>query len=199
MEDVIVPSPPVAKLTFEFYADPTIAAGASYVPVTAGFYHCGGAIAVSASHFAPEYYSPTAPGWLKTLTYDSYARPAFGCFISDGSNFRIRNITTTAYSIVLMRAGYTKPNPTPKVGIVTKYGTEIIVLELDERGFIWIERGDLVKPCEDIFPEVQEAKEKGEPHPLIGKTLLEAIKGDVEDKMGWGRSKPLLRELGYDV
>jgi len=95
--------------------------------------------------------------------------------------------------------GYSKPNPSPKIGRQKIYGTDIIILESDEKGFIWIEEEIMTKLCEDIFLEVKEAKEKGEPHPLIGKTMIDAIKEDVEDKMGYGKYKPLLRGLGYDV
>jgi len=43
---------------------------------------------------------------------------------------------------------------------------------------------------------VAEAKRKGEPHPLIGKTLRQAILEDAEDKMGYWKYKALLSDLG---
>jgi len=107
-------------------------------------------------------------------TKDYYSYLTYGLFIVDGINFRLRNVLTTGKYIMLMRAGYSKPNPSPKVGRRILYGKPSIVLESDEKGFIWIEEEELLK-------------------------LLPDIKADVEDKMGYGRYKGLLRGLGYDV
>jgi len=199
MGDVVVP-PAFIELTFERYADVTVSAGGSYTPAVSGFF----ALAtvhddLAGDEVEPQLYSSATATWLCMHTVDSY-RPFGGMLIGDGTNLRIKNSLAANKAIVLMRAGYSKPNPTPRVGsIIRKFGTEIIVFESDKKGFIWIERDNLTKLWEDIFLDVREAKERGEPHPLIGKTLALAIKEDVEDKMGYGKYKTLLRALGYDV
>jgi len=196
---IIHPNRIALPLKFERYADISLASGASYTPTVAGLYHLSGTYEIARGRLSPQYYSAVAGAWLTSYTIDSYSYAVFGDFVSDGINFRLLNETGVTYNIALMRMGYSKPNPSPKIGRQTMYGKPCIVLESDEKGFFWIEEEILTKLCEDIFIEVKEAKEKGEPHPLIGKTLIEAIKEDVEDKMGWGKYKPLLRDLGYDV
>jgi len=198
MPDIIVPTI-VKPLTFERYADISLAAGASYTPTVAGLYHLSGTYELGRGRLSPQYYSAVAGAWLTSYTIDSYSYAIFGDFISDGINFRLLNQTGATYNIPLMRMGYSKLNPSPKIGRQILYGKPCIVLESDEKGFIWIEEEKLTKLCEDIFLEVKEAKEKGEPHPLIGKTMITAIKEDVDDKMGYGKYKSLLRGLGFDV
>jgi len=198
MLDVAI-STRATPLTFERYADILLAAGASYTPTVSGFFHVSSISPISMVNIRAEYYSDEAAVWYVPRTKDYAENLTFGIFISDGVNFRVRNVETADRRTILMRTGYSKPNPSPKVGRQVLYGKPSIVLESDEKGFIWIEEEMLTKLCEDVFIEVKEAKEKGEPHPLIGKTLALAIKEDVEDKMGWGKYKPLLRELGYDV
>jgi len=75
------------------------------------------------------------------------------------------------------------------------HGKNIIILEELPNAIIWIEEEDLTKKCEDLFPEVANNPN----HKHRGKTLLQAIKDDVDDKMGWGKYKKGLRELGFDV
>jgi len=199
MGDIILP-PAVGLLTFERYADVTVLAGAYYTPTVSGLYHMAtDATGIQYNVFLPEYYSDKDAAWRLARTYDYSARPAYGNAIGDGTNVRFYNGAATTYTLIVMRMGYTKPNPAPPIGRQTLYGKSCIVLESDEKGFIWIEEEDLTKLCEDVFLDVKEAKEKGEPHPLIGKTMIAAIKADTEDKMGYGKHKPLLRKLGYDV
>jgi len=74
----------------------------------------------------------------------------------------------------------------------TRYGKSIIILEEDEKGFTWIEEEKFAMLCEDIFPEVKE-----DPlHELRGKTLAQAILEDIDDKLGYGKYKTALTELG---
>jgi len=192
--DIILPAA-VAPLTFERYADVSVAAYAYYTPTVSGIFHASGNDFIAYGYITPEYFSSAVGAWYSPR-YSTYT--TYGVFIGDGTNFRIGGDSATM-QIVLMRAGYSKPNPSPPIGRQRKYGKDIIVLEFDEKGFIWIEEEILTKPCEDIIPEVKEAKEKGEPHPLIGKAFTQAIKEDVEDKMGYGKYKDLLRDLGYEV
>jgi len=198
MGDVIVPAVGI-PLTFERYADISLAGGASYTPTVSGLFHVSSILTITTETISMEYYSTIDASWYKARTKDYYAYLVFGNPIGDGANFRIHNYDAVARTVVLMRMGYSKPNPSPKVGKQMLYGKPCIVLESDEKGFIWIEEEILTKLCEDIFLEVKETKEKGGPHPLIGKTLALAIKEDVDDKMGYGKYKPLLRTLGYDV
>jgi len=73
-----------------------------------------------------------------------------------------------------------------------RYNKPVIILEEDERGFMWIYEEDFHKLCEDIFPEV-----KADPrHKLRGKTLKQAILEDTADEMGWGKYKKPLQDLG---
>jgi len=192
MVDVIIPTI-VKPLTFERYADVSIPGGASYTPTKAGFFSWGMELYFGVS----EYYSTVKAAWFspmqawlthvgKSSDYNSAHQE-----IGDGTNYRIRNNSTVYRTLTLMRVGYSTPNPSPSIGKQKMYGKTIIVLESDEKGFIWIEEEKLTKPCEDVFPEAEEA--------LIGKTLTQAIKEDVEDKMGYGKYKALLQGLGYDV
>jgi len=163
-------------LTFEKYADMTLAGGASYTPTKTGFFswYMGGGAGIS------EYYSTGAAIWYSPMRawLDHVAKGAdFNPQhqeIGDGTNYRIRNTSAASERLILMRAGYSTPNPSPKVGKQILYGKPSIVLESDEKGFIWIEEEELLK-------------------------LLVDIKADVDDKMGYGRYKGLLRGLGYDV
>jgi len=199
MGDLILPPPIAPVLTFEHYVGVTIAAGSSYTPATAGFYHGATEIPISYALLRVAYYSPDIGAWRFIRTEDYGTNPVFGIFISDGTNLAFYNYDTVSHKLILFRTGYSTPNPSPKVGKQILYGKPSIVLESDEKGFIWIEEEELTKLCEDIIPEVKEAKEKGEPHPLIGMTFTQAIKEDVEDKMGYGKDKGLLRGLGFDV
>jgi len=185
---------------WEKHADFSLAAYASYTPILSGMFHiaAGDTYTISADHFVPEYYSSTAGAWFQPRTLDSTSKQTYGSFIGDGANFRIRNKLAVAVPLVMMRMGYHNPNPSPKVGKQTLYGKPSIVLESDERGFIWIEEESLTKLCEELFTDVQEAKEKGEPHELIGKTLLDAIKEDTRNKLGWRKYRQLLRDVGYE-
>jgi len=190
---------PPPLLTFEKYAELGLTPDSSYTPTTTGFYHLASEVPIAVDDFAPQYYDETDAVWYHVRTSDYSSRLTYGIFISDGTNFRVLNETLATRRVVLMRAGYSKPNPSPPVGRQTLYGKKCIVLESDERGFAWIVEEDLTRLCEDLFREVRERKEKGEPHPLIGKRLIDAIKEDAEDRMGWGIYKPLLRKLEYDV
>jgi len=172
MGDVIVP--PIAKLTFERYADISLAATAAYTPTTTGLYHCLASAPIAYNALRPEYYSAAGAAWVGYGTRDYGDNPIYGNFLSDGSNFRIYNVSGASQRIVLFRMGYSTPNPSPKVGRRILYGKPSIVLESDEKGFIWIEEEELLK-------------------------LLPDIKVDVEDKMGYGKYKSLLRGLGFDV
>jgi len=73
------------------------------------------------------------------------------------------------------------------------HGKDIIILEELPEGIIWIEEEDLFKPCEEIFEEVRADLD----HPLRGKRLIDAIRDDVEDRMGWGKYKPYLKRRGW--
>jgi len=119
-----------------------------------------------------------------------------GLMVGDGSNLEVYNGDTLARRVVMFRMGYTKPNPPPRTGRRRLYGTYVIVLERDDKGFIFIAEAAFNTLCEDLFEGVAESKRKGEPHPLIGKTLREAILEDVDDKMGYGKYKALLSDLG---
>jgi len=193
------PVPVIPKLEFERYADISLAAGASYTPTVSGLFHASGAIYIAYGKIQFSYRSDLDAAWYPVRTEDYTGLPVYGNPIGDGTNLMFYNATAAAYTLVLMRMGYSKPNPSPKVGRQTMYGTNIIVLESDEKGFIWIEEEMLASLCEDVIPEVREAKEKSKPHPLIGKAFTQAIKEDVEDKMGYGKYKSLLRDLGFDV
>jgi len=71
------------------------------------------------------------------------------------------------------------------------FGKDVIILEEGEFGVIWVEKAMLFKPCEGVFEDV-----KADPkHPLRGKTMLQAILEDVEDKMGWRKYVADLRKL----
>jgi len=166
MGDVIVP-PTFKELKFERYADISLGAALSYTPTTPGLYH---ATLQDRTYLRGWYYSDTAIGWF--IIADAIGEKVVG--ISDGTNFRLKNTYTTSLYFVLFRMGYSTPNPSPKVGKQILYGKPSIVLESDEKGFIWIEEEELLK-------------------------LLADIKADVEDKMGYGKYKSLLRGLGYDV
>jgi hypothetical protein len=75
-----------------------------------------------------------------------------------------------------------------------RFGKEIIILEEGDFGVIWIEKENLFKMCEEIFEDV-----KSDPnHPLRGKTLLQAIMQDAEDRLGWRKYLPQLKELLKD-
>jgi len=190
---LIHPNRVVPPLKFEFYTEVYLSAGATYTPTAPGLYHAGGNLPFSVGYFRPLY------GYEKISTRDTYIRATYGTFISDGAKLNFYNAYTAGGNLLLMRSGYSKPNPSPKVGRQTILGKPCIVLESDEKGFVWILEEDLTKSCENLFDEVKEAKEKGKPHPLIGKTLIEAIKENAKPEMGWGKYRDLLKKLGYDV
>jgi len=175
MGDVIVP-PTFKEMTFERYVDTLISAGASYTPTLSGFFswYMGGRAGIS------EYYSTAGATWGSPMyawlahVGRSYDTNPMHFEIGDGANYRIRNPSTASERLILMRVGYSTPNPSPKVGKQILYGKPSIVLESDEKGFIWIEEEELLK-------------------------LLVDIKADVDDKMGYGKYKNLLRSLGYDI
>jgi len=175
MGDVTVP-PIFKEITFERYADVLVAAGASYTPTSSGFFSwfMTGQFGISEyySTGAAIWYSPMR-AWLDHVASGTDFNPQHQ-EIGDGTNYRIRNTSTTSERLILMRAGYSKSNPSPRVGRQILYGKPCIVLESDEKGFIWIEEKELLK-------------------------LLADIKADVDDKMGYGKYKPLLRTLGYDI
>jgi len=196
---LIHPNRVVPPLTYERYADVLIPADGSYIPTTPGFYSIATVHDdLAGTEVEPQYYSTATGVWRCIHTVDYY-RPVQGMLISDGANLRVLNPFPASKSLVMMRSGYSKPNPSPSIGRQVLYGKKCIVLESNEKGFIWIEEEDLTKLCENIFLEVREAKEKGEPHPLIGKTFILAIKEDTENKLGYAKYKELLRNLGFDV
>jgi len=75
------------------------------------------------------------------------------------------------------------------------HGKDIIILEELPNAIVWIEEEKLFKKCEEIFSDVAENPD----HKLRGKTFLQAIMEDKDDKLGWGKYKKGLKELGYDV
>ena len=72
------------------------------------------------------------------------------------------------------------------------FGKDVIILEETPTGIIWIEEEKLFKRCEELFPEVA----KDENHPLRGKTLIQAIAEDKDDRLGWGKYKSYLKRRG---
>ena len=71
-----------------------------------------------------------------------------------------------------------------------------IILDVDSwGGYISIESDKLSQNCEDVLDEVK--KDPG--HKLRGKTLLQAIKQDKDDTMGWKKYHKKLKEEGYDI
>jgi len=71
-------------------------------------------------------------------------------------------------------------------------GEDIIILEETEYYSIVIPLKNLDRPCEEVLEPVRRDRN----HPLRGKTLKQAILEDFEDRMGWGKYKRELKELG---
>jgi len=100
--EVISLDPP-AELKFERYADVEVAAGGAYTPADSGLFH-GGGIRFEQDYFRPEYYSTTLGTWRPAQVISSSGiYPAYGNFIGDGSNFRVKNNASNAYTLILMR------------------------------------------------------------------------------------------------
>lgn len=70
-------------------------------------------------------------------------------------------------------------------------GKQHLILAEDQwGGYVSIEVEKLTAKMEDLFPET-----------CLGdkRTLIAAIKADVDDKMGWKKHKKELRKEGFDV
>jgi len=165
-------------LEFERFEDRSVGAYGAITPTVGGFFFVGmqpmGEVS-TAQNISIELFSDAAPAWRGVRMYIG-GEYGFAFGIGDGSNFRVKNWDDVARTITLMRAGYSRPNPPPKVGSIVKGS---LVLEVSEKYYVSVDVHDL----ENVVRE--------------GKTLERLIEEDAEDKMGYGKYLDVLHGAGY--
>jgi len=179
---------PPAPMTFERTYDRYLSAFTRIVPTVGGFFFLGPSSGASSSafNFCLEVYSTKYSTWMSAvMSAGTIYGHAFG--IGDGANFGIKNWDDIDRLLLVMRAGYSKPNQPPEVGTVEK---AMLVLEVSEMYYIGVDVEDLEK----TFGE-RGAVEEG--HPYYDKTLEQLIEEDVEDKMGYEKYLDVLHAAGY--